>query len=138
MAPEVLQGESATELSDLYAIGVIAYELFTGRHPFHVDDVKQLMHDVLYTMPDAAPLSALNVSVPPVILTQQATDSLRQALHIAQEMSAKSLELRAAMSLYRVEGESARPRLAAVYGGFTEGFETADLKKAQALLNPAS
>ena len=34
MAPEVLKGESAVEASDLYAIGVIAYEMFTSERPF--------------------------------------------------------------------------------------------------------
>ncbi|HLY28295.1 MAG TPA: serine/threonine-protein kinase, partial [Aggregatilineales bacterium] len=34
MAPELLTGNSASESSDLYAVGVVAYELFSGRHPF--------------------------------------------------------------------------------------------------------
>ncbi|MBN8231526.1 protein kinase [Corallococcus macrosporus] len=33
LAPEVLRGEAPSELSDLYAVGVLAYELFVGRHP---------------------------------------------------------------------------------------------------------
>ena len=52
---------------------------------------------------------------------------------------AKSLELRAAMSLARLwqqQGKQveARELLAPVYGWFTEGFDTADLQEAQALL----
>ena len=69
MAPEVLLGEPATEVSDLYSVGVIAYELFTGKHPFHVDDITQLLHDVLYTVPDMAPLTTLDVSILPVIIS---------------------------------------------------------------------
>jgi predicted ATPase len=62
-----------------------------------------------------------------------------RAIGISRQQQAKSLELRAAMSLARVWGEEgrriqARELLAAVYGWFTEGFDTADLKDAKALL----
>jgi predicted ATPase len=65
--------------------------------------------------------------------------SLRQAIRLAQAQQAKSLELRAAMSLARLWGErgrraEARDLLAPVYGWFTEGFDTADLKEAKAML----
>jgi predicted ATPase len=63
----------------------------------------------------------------------------RQALDIARRQQAKSLELRAALSLSRLwqqQGKRAEARvlLAEVYGWFTEGFDTADLQEAQALL----
>ncbi len=62
-----------------------------------------------------------------------------QAIRIAQHQQAKSLELRAATSLARLWGEQgrraeARERLAPIYDWFTEGFDTADLKDAAALL----
>ncbi|MBZ0282410.1 MAG: protein kinase [Anaerolineae bacterium] len=57
MAPEVLSGGQATVSADLYAIGVIAYELFGGRYPFAVHDVNQLVNDILYTPPDVEPLN---------------------------------------------------------------------------------
>jgi len=62
-----------------------------------------------------------------------------EAIAIAREQQAKSLELRAAMSLARLWGEQgrqgeARELLAPVYGWFTEGFDTADVKDAKALL----
>ena len=65
--------------------------------------------------------------------------SLQQAIRIAQAQQAKSLELRAAI-LARLWGEQgrraeARDLLAPVYGWFTEGFDTADLKEAKALLD---
>jgi class 3 adenylate cyclase/predicted ATPase len=65
--------------------------------------------------------------------------SLRQAIRIAQTQQAKSLELRAARDLARLWGEQgrraeARDLLAPVYGWFTEGFDTADLKDAKTLL----
>jgi class 3 adenylate cyclase/predicted ATPase len=66
--------------------------------------------------------------------------SLRQALAVAQQQGAKGWELRAATSLARLWGEQgrraeARDLLAPVYGWFTEGFDTADLKEAKALLD---
>ena len=66
--------------------------------------------------------------------------SLQQAIRIAQAQQAKSLELRAARDLARLWGEQgrraeARDLLAPVYGWFTEGFDTADLKEAKALLD---
>jgi predicted ATPase len=62
-----------------------------------------------------------------------------RALTIARQQQAKSWGLRAAMSmarLWRDEGkrEEARALLAPVYGWFTEGFDTLDLKEAKALL----
>ena len=56
-----------------------------------------------------------------------------------RRQEAKSLELRAVMSLARLwqqqdKREDARQLLAEIYGWFTEGFETADLQEAKALL----
>ncbi len=70
-------------------------------------------------------------------------DCFQQALDIARQQEAKSLELRAAMSLSRLwhkagKREQAREMLAEIYGWFTEGFDTADLKQAKALLEVLS
>jgi predicted ATPase len=64
---------------------------------------------------------------------------LQQALDVACRQQAKSLELRAAMSLSRLwqqQGKRAEAHalLAPIYGWFTEGFDTADLQEAKALL----
>jgi class 3 adenylate cyclase/predicted ATPase len=66
-----------------------------------------------------------------------------QALEIARRQGAKSWELRAVVSLSRLwqkqgKKNEARKRLAEVYNWFTEGFETADLKEAKALLEALS
>jgi predicted ATPase len=66
--------------------------------------------------------------------------SFREALVVAQGQQAKSLELRAATSLARLwrdqgKPDEARELLAPVYGWFTEGFDTLDLKQAKALLH---
>ena len=64
----------------------------------------------------------------------------QQAIEIARRQGAKSLELRAVMSLSRLwyqEGkiQEARQRLTEIYAWFSEGFDTADLKEAKALLD---
>jgi predicted ATPase len=72
--------------------------------------------------------------------TEAAEELYRKALGIAEEQEAKLWELRAAMSLARLRRDQGRPTegrdlLAPVYGWFTEGFDTADLKEAKALLD---
>ena len=64
----------------------------------------------------------------------------RKALSIAEEQEAKLWELRAIMSLAKLRRDQgrraeARGLLAPVYGWFTEGFDTPDLKQARALLS---
>jgi predicted ATPase len=71
--------------------------------------------------------------------TVQAEACFQQALALARRQQAKSWELRAAMSLSRLwqqQGKRAEARalLAPIYGWFTEGFDTADLQEAKALL----
>jgi predicted ATPase len=63
----------------------------------------------------------------------------KHALTIACQQQAKSWELRAAMSLARLWRDQGKPQqarelLAPVYGWFTEGFDTRDLKEAKSLL----
>ena len=62
------------------------------------------------------------------------------ALAVARQQQAKSWELRAAMSMARLWRDQGKPQqarelLAPVYGWFTEGFDTLDLKEAKALLD---
>jgi predicted ATPase len=72
--------------------------------------------------------------------TAKAEAYFQRALAIARKQQAKSFELRAAMSmarLWRDQGkpDEARSLLAPVYGWFTEGFDTPDLREAKALLD---
>jgi predicted ATPase len=81
------------------------------------------------------------------LLLQQSSDNqavaetcFTQAIVIAQNQQAKSWELRASTSLARLwhqqgKHQEAYDLLAPVYGWFTEGFDTADLKDAKALLD---
>jgi predicted ATPase len=73
----------------------------------------------------------------------KAEEHFESALTVARQQQAKSWELRASMSLARLwrdQGnvQQARELLAPVYGWFTEGFETRDLREAKALLEQLS
>jgi predicted ATPase/class 3 adenylate cyclase len=70
----------------------------------------------------------------------EAENCFRYAIEIGRKQTAKSLELRATMSLARLlntqgRRDEARMMLGEIYNWFTEGFDTADLKDAKALLN---
>jgi predicted ATPase len=75
----------------------------------------------------------------PEIDVAKAERYFEKALAVARQQQAKSWELRAAMSLARLWRDQGKPQqarelLAPVYGWFTEGFDTLDLKEAKALL----
>jgi class 3 adenylate cyclase len=71
--------------------------------------------------------------------TEDGQKAFEEALRVARDQGAKAYELRAAMSLAQLWGEQRRRTaaldlLTPIYGQFTEGFETADLKNAKSLL----
>ena len=75
----------------------------------------------------------------PIHRSEDAAACFLKAIEISQRQQAKSLELRGTMSLARLwqqQGKQAGARdlLAPVYGWFTEGFDTVDLKDAKALI----
>ena len=70
----------------------------------------------------------------------EAEAAIEQGIDAARRQNAKSWELRAAMSLARLRRQQGRPQeaaalLAPILGWFTEGFDTADLQEAKALLD---
>lgn len=69
MAPEVLQGAPPTAASDLYSVGVIAYELLTGHPAFHGETPQELTANVLTLEPDMTGIDILTAG------------ELRQAAH---------------------------------------------------------
>jgi predicted ATPase len=76
-------------------------------------------------------------------IKEEAVSFFRQAIEVDRRQSAKSWELRATMSLARLlakqgRHDEARTMLSEIYGWFTEGFDTADLKDAKALLEELS
>jgi predicted ATPase len=83
-------------------------------------------------------MGALQLQLP-ISAVPQAEACFQRALDVARRQQAKALELRAAVSLSRLwqrqgKRKEARQVLAEVYGWFTEGFDTADLREANALL----
>ena len=87
-----------------------------------------------------AGLPGLHNTRQPGTLLVEAAAWLQRALDMARRQEAKSLELRAAMSLSRLWQQQGRQTeahalLAPIYGWFTEGFDTADLQEAKVLLD---
>jgi len=96
-------------------------------------------HEERYWEAEVCRLRGVLLLKHPVMQQAEAETWLQRALDVARRQEAKSLELRAAMSLSRLwqqqgKRDEARELLAPVYGWFTEGFDTADLQEARALL----
>jgi predicted ATPase len=94
--------------------------------PFYEAELNRLKGDALVKAGVASP--------------SEAESCFHRAIEIARQQQAKSFELRAVMSLARLwqrqgKREEGRAMLADIYGWFTEGFDTADLKDARALLD---
>lgn len=64
MAPEQVRREVALPQSDLFSLGVVAYELLTGHHPFQGENIEAIEHRILHTNPIA--LRDLRADVPAV------------------------------------------------------------------------
>jgi serine/threonine protein kinase len=65
MAPEQWQGSSNSASSDIYSLGIIAYELLTGRRPYRGSGTHELVKAHLFDQPDAA--SGINPALPPTV-----------------------------------------------------------------------
>ena len=118
------QGNTDEALTALEA-AVVHFES-SGSDALWEPEVHRLMGDLLLRRNPSAP--------------DQAEVSYRRAIERARSQEAKSWELRAATSLARLWRDQGKPAaardlLAPIYGWFTEGFDTADLKDAKALLD---
>lgn len=88
ISPEVLLGSPATEASDLYAIGMIAYELFAGHHPFNIENPAELLNQTLYNLPN---VNELDVSdelrcIILRLLQKEPADRYANALHAIEAL----------------------------------------------------
>ena len=65
MSPEQCRGETATPASDVFAVGMILYEILAGRHPFYADSPLDTAHAIVWKRPPS--LSRANPAVPEVL-----------------------------------------------------------------------
>ncbi|MBN8639551.1 MAG: serine/threonine protein kinase, partial [Anaerolineae bacterium] len=59
IAPEIFSGSTCSAPSDLYAVGLIAYELYTGHFPYQTRNITKLMHSIQHETPDMHPVAAV-------------------------------------------------------------------------------
>lgn len=78
LAPELLRGIQPQPPSDLYSIGIMLFQLLTGRHPFNLNEPTTLIYDTLNTDPDLRPITA-NIDMS-VIDDATSLFTLREAL----------------------------------------------------------
>jgi serine/threonine protein kinase len=60
MAPEILAGARGDVTSDLYAVGMMAYEVFAGEHPYTLNHAPTLIHEIMNVVPD---INAIDVPI---------------------------------------------------------------------------
>jgi tetratricopeptide (TPR) repeat protein len=68
IAPETLRGGGVSQASDLYAVGVMAYEIFAGEHPFPTADITELMMSIISRKPD---MSRLDVNSQTAVIIER-------------------------------------------------------------------
>jgi serine/threonine protein kinase len=65
MAPEQMRHSPASAVTDLYSLGVVMYELLTGKRPYYGENLSKLVHQIIYATPP--PLHRLKPDVPEVL-----------------------------------------------------------------------
>ena len=119
-------GEGLSAVTEALAVGA-----HTGQRHWDAE-----LHRLKGTLMLQAELAS---AVPGTAVARDAESSFLEAIEIARRQRAKSFELRAATSLSRLRADQgkraeARALLSDIYGWFTEGFDTADLREAKLLL----
>lgn len=121
MAPEQVEGLSTDGKTDIFALGVVLYEMLTGNTPFNGDNLSAIMYKILNETP--APPSTLNPRVPPVFdrivsraLAKRPEDRYQTAREFARDLRNQdvdsSLPERPPVAIARPANSGAAPRSA--------------------------
>ena len=120
MAPEQIHGAEVDARTDVYAMGVLLYELLTGKRPFEGKSVAAVVHAILNTA--VVPPRKLNAAVPPAIeacclraLARKPADRFTSAHQVVEALSAPH-------ALAAAPPARASALLAAVLGGLSAGL----------------
>ncbi len=89
LSPEVLQGEMPTRSADLYAIGLIVYQLFAGKYPFNTQNITMLISDIITKEPDFSGLGIdyRLVDILRKMLAKSPQDRYQRAIDVVQDLT---------------------------------------------------
>ncbi len=88
MAPEIIQDAIASPQSDLYAAGILAYEMFAGFYPYQTANVNDLLHLILHHMPDMQLLPPAVQSIIARLLMKDPADRYPDAESVLTDLTA--------------------------------------------------
>jgi serine/threonine protein kinase len=71
MSPEQVRSSEITHCSDIYSLGVVMYELLTGKRPYRANNLAKLLHQIVYSTPQ--PIYTSRSDVPEILETAVAT-----------------------------------------------------------------